>query len=44
MLVVDKYSYGDMCKIVETDDIDALTDIKGIGKKVARTILDKIKL
>jgi Holliday junction DNA helicase RuvA len=44
MLVVDKYSYGDMTKIVETDDIDALVEIKGVGKKVARTILDKIKL
>jgi Holliday junction DNA helicase RuvA len=44
MPVVDKYCYGDMCKILETDDIDALVEIKGVGKKVARTILDKIEL
>lgn len=44
MMVVNKYSYGDMCKIFETSDIDALIEIKSIGKKVAQNILERIKL
>ncbi len=41
--ILKKYSVGELIQIIEEGDVDALTEVQGIGKKTAQRIILELK-
>ncbi|WP_293444491.1 Holliday junction branch migration protein RuvA [Persephonella sp.] len=41
--ILKRYSVGELLKIIEEGDVEALTDVQGVGKKTAQRIILELK-